>query len=262
MCTILLAWQHRPGTPIVLAANRDELLARPSLEPRVLHRAPLIAGGQDAVAGGTWLAIREDGAVAAVTNRRSEQRDPTRRSRGELPLMLLDTATDDDALALLEGLRPADYNPFNALYASPQTAAVAHAHGDTLDVVRLDPGLHVLTVYDLDDLARPKVRALAAMFQAAATARDLLGAMEAILAERGEPGRDGVDAACVDGDVYGTVSTSSVVVDDANRIVYRHAQGRPCDGVQRTDVSALLASGGTSPVPPSRGQIPRSPSAR
>ena len=248
MCTILLAWQHRSGTPIVLAANRDELLARPSLEPRVLRRAPLVAGGQDAVAGGTWLAVREDGTVAAVTNRRTGERDPTRRSRGELPLMLLDTATDDDALALLESLRPADYNPFNALYASPRAAAVAHAHGDAVEVVRLDPGLHVLTVDDLDDLAQPKVRALTAMLQVAATEPDLLGAMEAILAERGEPGRDGVDAACVDGDVYGTVSTSSVAVDDAGGIVYRHAQGKPCDGVQRTDVSALLASGEAQPA--------------
>src|SRR5690348_9645779 len=98
MCTILLAWRHLPGAPILLAANRRGLVARPGLGPRLLREtAPLVAGGQDALAGGTWLAVREDGAVAAVTNRRTADRDPTRRSRGELPLMLLDSAGEADA---------------------------------------------------------------------------------------------------------------------------------------------------------------------
>lgn len=243
MCTILLAWRHRPGTPIILAANRDELLARPSLDPHVLQSEPLIVGGQDAVAGGTWLAVRGDGSVAAVTNRRAGDRDATRRSRGELPLMLLTAGSDDDALALLRGLDPTDYNPFNALYVSPRLAVVAHAHGDRIDVRRLEPGLHVLTVFDVDDQSQIKVAALTAMLHRAdAEAPDLLAAMEAILEERGEPGRTGVDAACVEvDDVYGTVSSSSVVVRDDRRIIYRHAPGCPCD-TQRADLSALLLS--------------------
>jgi uncharacterized protein with NRDE domain len=241
MCTILLAWRHRAGTPIVLAANRDELLVRPTLDPHVLHRDPLIVGGQDAVAGGTWLAVRADGVVAAVTNRRVGDRDPTRRSRGELPIAMLETATDDEALAFLHALRPTDYNPFNALYVSPRLAVVAHAHGDSLEVIRLDPGLHVLTVYDLDDRSQPKVAAISAMFEAVADAPDLLTGMETILQEHGEPGRDGVDAACVHGEFYGTVSSSSVVVDDAGRIVYRHAPGKP-DVTPRADLSALLVA--------------------
>ena len=36
-----------------------------------------------------------------------------------------------------------------------------------------------------------------------------------------------VDAACIHGDVYGTVSASTVIVG-ANRITYEHAPGRPC----------------------------------
>jgi uncharacterized protein with NRDE domain len=248
MCTILLAWRHRPGTPIILAANRDELLARPSLDPHVLHREPLIVGGQDAVAGGTWLAVRGDGVVAAVTNRRAGDRDPTRRSRGELPLMLLTAGPDDDAaLSLLRSLQPGDYNPFNALYMSPRVAVVAHAHGDSLDIRELEPGLHVLTVYDVDDGSQVKVAALTEMLRRAdAEAPDLLAAMETILEERGEPGRSGVDAACIDaGDVYGTVSSSSVVVRDDGGIVYRHAPGRPCD-TPRADLSALLDPSGAT----------------
>jgi uncharacterized protein with NRDE domain len=244
MCTILLAFQHVPGAPVVLAANRDEYKRRPSLPPHVLGSQPLVVGGSDQLAGGTWLAVRGDGVVAAVTNRRASTRDPQRRSRGELPLALLDTADDAAAVAVLESLDPQAYNPFNALYASPRAAAVAMADLDGLRVRILEPGLHVLTVFDLDDHSHAKVDWLSTrLHEAAASAqRDaaaLLAAMEDLLRDRGEPGRDGVDAACVDLDEYGTVSASSLVIDDRGGIVYRFAPGPPCD-TPFEDVSAPL----------------------
>lgn len=244
MCTILLAWRVVLGAPIVLAANRDELLDRPSLPPHVLVAEPLIAGGQDVLAGGTWMAVRRDGAVAAVTNRRSEFRDPQRRSRGELPLALLRAGGDAEARALLDGLNAAGYNPFNALYASAEQAAVAEAHGDGLTLKPLQPGLHVLTVFDLDDRSQPKVEALSARLErdAGAAGDDphaLLDAMEEILRDHGEPGREGVDAACVHLDRYGTVSSSSVLVDAAGLVTYRYAAGKPCVTAHQ-DCSALV----------------------
>jgi uncharacterized protein with NRDE domain len=245
VCTILLAWRAVPGAPIVLAANRDELLDRPSLPPLILRERPLIAGGQDVLAGGTWMAVRADGRVAAVTNRRSEFRDPARRSRGELPLALLDAPTDARARAVLDGIAAHDYNPFNALQVSPEVAVVAQAHGDALSVRALDPGLHVLTVFDVDDRAQAKVEALARRFAAAAAAATdpdaLLAAMEDVLRDHGEPGRDGVDAACVHADRYGTVSSSSVLMDAAGGLVYRHAPGKPCV-TAHADLSSLLSS--------------------
>ncbi|HVQ18590.1 MAG TPA: NRDE family protein, partial [Actinomycetes bacterium] len=36
MCTVILAWQVIPDAPVILAANRDELLARPSDPPMLL----------------------------------------------------------------------------------------------------------------------------------------------------------------------------------------------------------------------------------
>jgi uncharacterized protein with NRDE domain len=244
VCTILLAWRAVPGAPIVLAANRDELLDRPSLAPLVLRERPLIAGGQDVLAGGTWMAVRADGAVAAVTNRRSEFRDPKRRSRGELPLALLGADGDAAARALLDGIAAHDYNPFNALHVSPRRAVVAQAHGDALSVRELEPGLHMLTVFDLDDRSQIKVDVLTGRFEHAlgASADDasaLLARMEDLLRDHGEPGRDGVDAACVHLDRYGTVSSSSVLVDEAGAITYRHAPGKPCV-TPHDDCSGLL----------------------
>ena len=38
MCTVIVAWQCFADAPLVVAANRDELLARPSDPPLLLQR--------------------------------------------------------------------------------------------------------------------------------------------------------------------------------------------------------------------------------
>lgn len=234
MCTILIAWDCVPGTASVVAANRDEFLGRPAAAPGVLVDRPRIAGGRDLLAGGTWMAVAADGRIAAVTNRRSETRDPTRRSRGELPLAVLGAGDDAAVRRLIAGIDPAAYNPFNLLSLSRTRGLVAHG-GARLEVVDLRPGPHVLTVHDLDAPAEPRVEHLLARLDAAigraASAAALLEEMEEIL---GDP-----EEACVHGDLYGTVSASSVIVPTAGRVVYRHAAGRPCELPHR-DLSDLL----------------------
>jgi uncharacterized protein with NRDE domain len=234
VCTILLAWRCLPGAPIVLAANRDEFIGRPAAGPGILVDHPRVAGGRDLHAGGTWMAVAADGRVAAVTNRRSEMRDPTRRSRGELPLRALAGADDAAVRRFVEGLDPAAYNPFNLLAVSPTQALVAHG-GDRLEIVELRPGPHVLTVHDLDQAGEPRVEHLLAgldeAISRAARPEELLAAMEELLCDP--------EWACVHGDLYGTVSSSSVLVRDGGEITYRHAAGRPCEVAHR-DVSGLL----------------------
>lgn len=235
MCTILLAWRCLPGAPILVAANRDELLARPSADPGVLVEGPpKIAGGRDLVAAGTWLAVSADGRIAAVTNRWAGDRDPLRRSRGELPLLLLEDRDDSAAHARIEALRPLDYNPFDVLRVSRRRAIVGHSDGaGEIRISELEPGPHVLTTVDVDDLTNVKVAALSGRLQTAVDgahgdAGSLLAAMEDILRDHGGTDRTGVDAACIHGDVYGTVSASSIVVAANGNITYRHAAGRPC----------------------------------
>jgi len=237
VCTILIAWRCLPGAPLVLAANRDEFIGRPAAAPGILVDHPRIAGGRDLLAGGTWMAVAADGRVAAVTNRRSEMRDPSRRSRGELPLATLAAGDDAGMRRLVEGLDPAAYNPFNLLAVSPTQALVAHG-GDRLEVVELQPGPHVLSVHDLDQAGEPRVEhLLTRLDEAAATAGgpdELLAAMERLLCDP--------EWACVHGDLYGTVSSSSVIVRDRGEVTYRHAPGRPCE-VAHEDVGALLRPG-------------------
>jgi uncharacterized protein with NRDE domain len=80
-----------PAWPLLLAANRDEKLDRPSRPPGCHWiDQPDVLGGLDVLAGGTWLAINRAGVVAAVLNRLGSLGPaPGKRSRGVLPLLAL-----------------------------------------------------------------------------------------------------------------------------------------------------------------------------
>ena len=148
MCLLVVLSRVVRGAPLVVAANRDERYSRPSQSIAVLRvAAPRILGGRDGLAGGTWLAVNEHGVVAGLTNRPSPAgRDPSKRSRGELPLAL---AAHRDARAAVEDvasrLRPGDYNPCwllvgdrASLYSMDMTATAAPL------VTELPAGIHVL----------------------------------------------------------------------------------------------------------------------
>lgn len=242
MCTVLLAYRHLPDAPVVMAANRDEFADRSSVGPGILHERPRIAGGRDATTGGTWLAVAADGRVATVTNRLCESVDSTRKSRGELPVALL--LSGHKPADWIAGLQSERYNPFNILFVSPDEALVGHAVGSgPIDLVPLGPGLHILTLCDVNRADDAKVSFLAGALGAAAAsspdADSLLAAMEDLLGEHGDDTRNDLDATCVHGPGYGTVSSSSVVVRTSGEVTYRHAPGPPCQ-TPRRDVSHLL----------------------
>ncbi len=136
-----------PALPVILAANRDEFYARPATPPVAL--APGIVGGRDLISGGTWLALRTDGAFAAVTNQRSfGARDPARRTRGELPLALLAGAARE-LPRIAAAIDAAAYSAANLIFGSADAIWVAYLRPDdgprgTVEVVALGPGLHVL----------------------------------------------------------------------------------------------------------------------
>src|SRR4051812_23307899 len=114
MCTAIIGYAPSARVPLLLAGVRDELTDR-AWRPPTRHWPdhPGLVGGRDELAGGTWLAL--DPAtprVACVLNgvgRAAPER--TRRSRGELPLLLAGTGA-------LEG-DPAPYDPFHLIGAEP-----------------------------------------------------------------------------------------------------------------------------------------------
>ena len=73
MCLIVFAWRPGHSLPLIVAANRDEFYARPSLPLARWEDHPNIYAGRDLQAGGTWLGISSSGRFAALTNIRNPQ---------------------------------------------------------------------------------------------------------------------------------------------------------------------------------------------
>ncbi|GJM11756.1 MAG: hypothetical protein DHS20C12_01590 [Pseudohongiella sp.] len=88
MCLIIFAYQTDPRFPLVVAANRDELFARPTMQASLWtdeDSGQQILSGRDKIAGGTWLGVSQNGRFAAVTNIRDpSQTELKPRSRGDL----------------------------------------------------------------------------------------------------------------------------------------------------------------------------------
>src|ERR1043165_1181024 len=103
MCLLVMLSRVIPGTPLVVAANRDEWLARPPGAMTSPCETPRIRGGRDERAGGTWLATNESGLVAGLTNVPTTA-PPTvpKRSRGELPLLLAKFLDAGEAVRALQ----------------------------------------------------------------------------------------------------------------------------------------------------------------
>jgi uncharacterized protein with NRDE domain len=149
MCLIAIAWRVHPRYRLVLAANRDEYHARPTLPLAVWDEQPQIVGGRDVLKGGSWLAMRGK-RLAAVTNVR---RVPMREglSRGALVAGIL--AAQHNSRASLESLatRAADYSPFNLLMHDGDTLAFAtNAPEPDFHMRTLAPGLHGISNGALD----------------------------------------------------------------------------------------------------------------
>src|SRR5207237_3661375 len=148
MCLLVAISRDRDESPLIVAANRDELLDRPAVAMTVLQaHGPRILGGRDELAGGTWLAVNEAGVVAGLTNQPATNgRDPTRRSRGELPLAL---ARNPDAPTAVDrfvtSVRPSDYNPAWLLVGDRSPLLyIDMGDDDAPTVTELPPGTHVL----------------------------------------------------------------------------------------------------------------------
>src|SRR5271170_3522264 len=147
MCLLVVASRVVPGEPLIVGANRDEILERPSTAVTVLDEGPpRILGGRDELSGGTWLAVNEHGVCAGLTNQPlGDAKDPSKRSRGELPLELARHATATAAVdALLSAFRPADYNGSWLLVGDRDSLYFVDFTGADGSALALPPGIHVL----------------------------------------------------------------------------------------------------------------------
>lgn len=241
MCTLAIYYRMFADYPIVIAANRDEFLSRPSLAPTTLSENPRIIGGKDLRASGTWLGINEYGMVAGLLNRRAIDNggnDSSLRSRGLLCLDALNRGTVAEAADFIGSQRGADYNPFNLLVASMDEAMVAYNRGGEIELVDLMPGLHLLTNLDLDDFECPRISRsfdrFAGLGEREDFARDpyvMRAELSRLLADHStqlDPRSGRPNSLCLHLGEYGTRSSSLIFMRKDGRIEHFFAAGPPC----------------------------------
>jgi uncharacterized protein with NRDE domain len=259
VCLLTVLSRTHPDFPLVVGANRDELLDRPAVPMAVLRDGgPRILGGRDQLAGGTWLAVNDAGVVAGLTNRPTPGgRDLTKRSRGELPLFL---ATHTSAAEAAEAARrewhSTDYNPAWLLVGDRDALFAVDLTGEGAPVVTaLPPGIHVLENRAISDptqktahvqellagIADVPGEALVSRLRAVLSNHQVpAGCEEPIVAEDGTEIPPQVRAPCVHTEKFGTRWSGLVTVprDRHAPPTVRFADGSPCT-VDYTDATEL-----------------------
>ena len=242
MCTLAIYFKVFDGYPVVIAANRDEFLARPALPPTTLAEHPHVVGGKDMRASGTWLGINEHGMVAGLLNRRVGEdgaADPALRSRGLLCLDALARRSARAAADFVARQDGAGYNPFNLLIASREAAFVAYNRGGKIELVELTPGFHLLTNLNLDDFECPRISRAWSRFAAIGAAddfkadplahRERLAAMLADHSTQLDPRSGRPNSLCLHLGEYGTRSSSLIYLGAApGHVEHFFAAGPPC----------------------------------
>lgn len=161
MCLIAFALNADPACPLLIAANRDEFMDRPT---QALHRWQMADGsdvlaGRDLRDGGTWLGLSPRGRVAMLTNVRQSVNGPGARTRGELVTRWLQSDTAPEVWA--DALDPAAYAGFNLVvgdfhrrqwsWLSNRDPASPHAaHPPRLHHQTLPAGVYGLSNASLD----------------------------------------------------------------------------------------------------------------
>ena len=161
MCTVVILRRPTHAWPLIVGANRDEMMNRP-WKPPARHwpdRLDVIAG-LDEVGGGTWMGLNDTGVTACILNRHGALGPaPGKCSRGELVLEALDHGDATDAAAALRDIDPTAYRPCNMLIADNRDAWWLAMTGKAANVhmERIPEGLSMFTALERNDVTDPRI---------------------------------------------------------------------------------------------------------
>ena len=248
MCTLVLGLELDRRWPVIVAANRDELLARPAegWAVRGGGDGPRSATPIDLEAGGTWIGVSARGIFAGLTNfhlRPGEVPDRSRRSRGELVPLALSRASAASAAEAVRALDASRWNPFHLVVTDGRDGWLWWYDGEEQGLERLEPGLHVVTERDREGRGARGDRVRARW-----PADPTLPLLRGLLVDHGDGaarrgGASAEAATCLHGDpVYGTRSSAILrLASDLASSDLWVAEGRPCN-TPHEDRSELLVS--------------------
>jgi len=147
MCLVVVAFNANAENPLLVAANRDEFHARPTLAADWWSDHPDIIAGRDLQAGGTWLGVNRNGRFATITNfREAMSRSSKLRSRGHLVTEFLHS--DLSPTQYLATINGENYAGFNLLVTDGTSLAYLSNRGGKLQ--ELQAGIYGISNATLD----------------------------------------------------------------------------------------------------------------
>ncbi|MBK7383716.1 MAG: NRDE family protein [Flavobacteriales bacterium] len=230
MCLIAFAYKVHPEFPLIVVANRDEFLDRPTEPARFWPAEPHILAGRDRKAGGTWMGITTSGRFAAVTNYRDLRLPRVEGpSRGILVRQAMEAGFAPENSERYEG--------FNLLYGTIDRLMYhSNVNVETLD---LPPGVHGLSNHLLNTPWPKVVRAksrLTELLAAELQVRDLFDlladrtrAADPDLPDTGlDLGRErALSSIRIEMDGYGTRCSTVVLVDRTGAVTFEERVIQP-----------------------------------
>jgi uncharacterized protein with NRDE domain len=237
MCTLIALFKTHPAAPLVLALNRDELLARPT-EPVHRWSEPPIVAGRDVLAGGTWFAVGER-VVAGLTNHRTGMASPRGgRSRGDLVVRAAAADNVDEVASWLGDEPGQEYGGFHLLVCDgEELRCFTNRDGGDIAEEPAGPGVHVLGNLGIDDPTDPVVTTVRPAAEAAAakaaSEEELVEELQGILRRHGE------GWPCVHYGPYGTRMSAVLLSRPAQPRLWL-ADGPSCE-TPWSETSELLA---------------------
>jgi uncharacterized protein with NRDE domain len=233
MCLIVFAFKCHLQYPLVLAGNRDEFYDRPTAQATFWEDAPQILAGRDLLCSGTWLGVTRKGKIAVLANHREQQVIQTEtRSRG---LLVSDVLKDErPATEYLEELRRTSerYDGYSLIFGNARELYYFSNRGDVH--AEIPPGIHGQG-NDLLDVQWPKVvRATEGLGRILSSPADpAKEELFALMADRsiaddgllpdtgiGLENERILSSIFVHGPMYGTRSTTLVLIDSKNTLTF------------------------------------------
>lgn len=240
MCLLAVQYRLVPESPILVAANREEYIERPSLPPSIQSGKPRVLCGVDQKAGGTWLGVNQNGLFVGLCNRATSSPLFGQRSRGSLALDLLRCPSAANAIEKLRGdLESNRYEGCNLIVADAQNGYVIHLD-QHLRIQPLVEGLNIIGARGLNDPDDERVqmaRRLLTLQTLDSPVKFLAVASKVFARSPVGPGRPSM---IVRGPEYGTVSSTLIALGVKPRdAIYQFASGAP-DRCKYEDYSPML----------------------
>lgn len=148
MCTLLVLNDCVEGYPLIVAANRDERLDRPSVSPKMwAHEDNVYVHPIDKKCRGTWFGVSRDGWFTALTNQEDNLGNASATiSRGSVVLDCLHSNNHEGVVEILSDLDLNAVRAFNLVYGRAGEMFLARAiAGKPVRITSLEKGINVVS---------------------------------------------------------------------------------------------------------------------